>query len=478
MSQTVLQRIPHSSTTALNFESGFCYDGIMNTTGIIAEYNPFHNGHLYHLEKARKLSGADYVIIVLSPDFVQRGEPSLLDKWVRTRMALACGADLVLELPVRSAAGSAEYFAHGGVSILSALGVVNALSFGCETDRLEPLMEYALFLSREEPDEYRKLLKEMLREGKSFAEARCLSYLKYRRGLSPSGRGCSFTDNRGSSCADGKDLSEDENVLAGILRSPNNILAAEYLKANIRYGSSMQPFPVPRAGAGYHDLDRILQNQTPDRDYPVVLSEGASSKEGYASAAGIRRALSEGISVKSQLPSASYHLLSEEMSANRYITSSDLDLPLHLKLAQNRSSLADYADVSEDLANRINHLLPLYTGFEQFAALLKTKQIAHTRVKRALLHILLDMKKQPEPGLRIKSPGYARVLGFCSSAGPLLREIKEHSSIPLITRLPSDDRMPEALQEDLKAADLWELLASHKTGAPVRCERKRRIIVI
>ena len=105
----------------------------MKTTGIIAEYNPLHNGHLYQMQQARRLSGSDYVIVVMSPDFVQRGEPALLDKWVRARMALEAGADLVLEMPVRYATGSAEHFAEGGVSVLDCLGVVDSLSFGCET---------------------------------------------------------------------------------------------------------------------------------------------------------------------------------------------------------------------------------------------------------------------------------------------------------------------------------------------------------
>ena len=135
----------------------------MKTTGIIAEYNPFHNGHLYQMQRARKLTGCDFLIIVMSPDFVQRGEPALLDKWVRARMALLGGADLVLELPVRYAAASAEFFAKGAVELLDCLGVVDALSFGCESDRMEPLMEYARFLSEEEPESVSFYLQEKLR---------------------------------------------------------------------------------------------------------------------------------------------------------------------------------------------------------------------------------------------------------------------------------------------------------------------------
>ena len=422
----------------------------MKTTGIIAEYNPFHNGHLYQMEKARALSGADYIIAVMSPDFVQRGAPALLDKWTRARMALEAGADLVLELPIRSATGSAEFFAQGGVSLLSSLGVVDALSFGCETDNLAPLEEYAHFLCMEEPEEYRTLLQSALKEGTSFAKARCRAFMKFKEShLSV------FKDLISSSFEDPHPADfEDTDItkLKDSLSSPNNILAIEYLKAIYKSGSRMRPVPVLRVGAGYHDR----------------------SLSCCASASGIRSALIAGKDVRSQMSSMAYELLQEELSSNRFLTSSDLDLPLHLKLTECRDSLSDYLDVSEDLANRIGNLLPQYTGFEQFTDLLKTKQIAHTRISRALLHILLGLKKRTDTIF----PQYARVLGFRKSAQPLLSKIKEYSSIPLITKLPPDSQMSTALREDLNASELWELLVSHKTGAPVRRERQRQIVLL
>ncbi len=418
----------------------------MKTTGIIAEYNPFHNGHLYQIQEARRISGADYVIVVMSPDFVQRGEPSLLDKWTRARMALDHGADLVLELPVRFASGSAEYFANGAVSLLSSLGVTDSLSFGCESVKIGPLLSYAQFLSEPEPEEYRSLLQDALRSGISYADARCTSY------LTCTGR-------------------EDPD---GLLRSPNNILAVEYMKAIFKTGSGMDIIPVKRIGAGYHDT-------VADNTLAVTGSiPDGSTQAMYASASGIRAALSKGQDIQNLMPPAALKLLKEEMSLKRFLVPSDLDLPLHLSLYEKKSSLTDYADVSEDLANRIERHLPQYLGFDQFTELIKTKQIAYTRVRRALLHIFLGLKKEA----LLCPVSCARVLGFRKSATPLLHEIKAHTKIPLITKLPpaaptdSHDQAIKSLEEDLRAAQLWEMIVSHKTGAPVRNERQRRIINI
>ena len=151
----------------------------MKTVGIIAEYNPFHKGHAYQIQKARELSGADYIIAVMSPDFVQRGSVALADKWTRTRMALLGGADLVLELPVCYACASAEYFAEGGVALLNALNVVDGLSFGCEAGNLELLSGAAHFFAlprEEEPALYRTFLQNRLKMGHSFPQARMEAY--------------------------------------------------------------------------------------------------------------------------------------------------------------------------------------------------------------------------------------------------------------------------------------------------------------
>lgn len=421
----------------------------MKTTGIIAEYNPFHNGHLYQMKKARALSGADYLIVVMSPDFVQRGTPALLDKWVRARMALMAGADLVIELPVRFAASSAEFFAGGSISLLSSLGVVQSISFGCESAHITPLADFAHFLSQEESPCFKSLIRSFLKEGASFAKARFLAWQKL------SGR-------------------QDPD---GLLHAPNNILAIEYLKAIYQQNIPMEVIPIHREGAGYHDTNLESIHASDPGKSSLSDSESARSSDPespHASASGIRLALSRGQDVRAFMPSFAHQLLSEEYARGRFLTSQSLDLPLHLKLHEKRSSLTQYLDVSKDLANRIDHLLPEYTGFEQFTDLLKTKQIARTRIQRSLLHILLELEKSDAP----MQVSYARILGFRKTAAGLLHSIKEHASIPLITRLPPEGQESPMLREDLNAAHLWEILAAANAHSMVQNERRRRIIMI
>ena len=211
----------------------------MKTVGIIAEYNPFHNGHAYQIQKAKEAAGADFAVIVMSPDFVQRGEPALVDKYSRAKMALASGADLVIELPVCYACGSAEYFAEGGISLLRQLGCVDALSFGCETDDPALFCKLADILLQE-PDEYRQKLRKYQKQGMTFPKARetaLLDYLSQNRKVRTS-------ISKDSSCAE----LPVSNVSA-LLSSPNNILGLEYAKALKKQNSSISILPIRRQGS-------------------------------------------------------------------------------------------------------------------------------------------------------------------------------------------------------------------------------------
>ncbi len=209
----------------------------MKVTGIIAEYNPFHQGHAYHLARARELTGADRLLVVMGGNFMQRGEPAIVDKYARAEMALKNGADLVLELPAAAATGSAEYFAEGAVELLDVSGVVDALCFGSELGKLAPL-EKAAALLLEEPEEYRQLLREELKRGKNFPEARETALSAF------------FPERE-------------------LLSAPNNILAIEYLKALKRRKSSIEAVTIPRLG-NYHGNDsgrcrrvRTVRNLSP-----------------------------------------------------------------------------------------------------------------------------------------------------------------------------------------------------------------------
>ena len=221
----------------------------MKVTGIIAEYDPFHNGHAYQIDKLKAERGSDYIIVVMSGDFVQRGAPAIIDKFTRTQMALSAGADLVLSLPVSISLSSAEYFAKGGVNLLDSLGVVDNLCYGCESINTE-LSEFLTYLFVNEPKLYRELLKAELRKGVSYPAARsnaCLSYLeKYE-----------------------PQLLTDRNMAKAFLSSPNNILALEYEKALLRKNSSINSAPIIREGSSFHN-EELRTFDTPKPAKPVM----------------------------------------------------------------------------------------------------------------------------------------------------------------------------------------------------------------
>ena len=466
----------------------------MKTVGIIAEYDPLHCGHAYHLKKARELSGADYVIAVMSPDFTQRGEPALIDKWIRGRMALDAGADLVLELPVRSAAGSAEFFAGGGVRLLDSLGCVDALSFGCEeADKFELLRQAARFFAGKEPEAYQTVLRNKLREGVSFPRARAQAFVSLheagRAGLAAPGRAARAASDGGLSSggtasdyglssgnAPYADFTPDE-VMDSLAR-PNNILAIEYMKAAIRLGSPMKMIPVKRLG-DYHQGQAFASAGSSDSRDNLQDADNvqASNRQvppgGFSSASAIRTALLEHNMILperyvSQLPSSSLALLSDELKCGRWVVPGDLDLLLHHELLDMRGRLQEFADIDEDLSNRIDKYLNQYTGFMQFAALIQSKQYTLARIRRSLLHVLLRIRKDEKPAL------CARVLGFRKTAQPLLRQISAHSLVPLSTGIPFSD-IPN---EDIYASHLWEMIVTNKTGRGLRHERQRQIIVM
>ena len=398
----------------------------MKVTGIIAEYNPFHQGHAYHLSRARELTGADRILIVMGGNFMQRGEPAIIDKYTRTEMALRNGADLVLELPAASATGSAEYFAEGAVELLDASGVVNELCFGSELGELEPL-EKAAELLLEEPEDYQELLRAELKKGKTFPEARetALSAFLPKQSL---------------------------------LASPNNILAIEYIKALKRRKSSIRPLTIQRLGS-YHGED----GQPAGAPHTV----SGNLPESFASASTIRCQLhtlekqivtsceqpafgSLMTALAKELPPSSFGLLKDVLLADRLVQAEDFSLPLHYRLMQAKEPLefSVYLDVSEELSRRIYSLRQEFTGWNAFLDLVRTRQYTRSRVSRALLHILLDIRQE-----EVLPPTHLRVLGFRREASDLLSEIKKKSRLPLITKAAGH---PE-LSEEIRISSLYHL---------------------
>lgn len=396
----------------------------MNITGIIAEYNPFHNGHAYQLREARRITDAGYLIVVMSGDYVQRGTPAILEKHIRTRAALENGADLVLELPVRFSTASAMDFASGAVKILDALHCVTHLCFGSESGNLASLSAAAELLERE-PPEYRAVLQSALRDGISYPTARQKAF---------------------ASCIGADGCPES------LLKSPNNILGIEYLRALLRLNSTIRPVTVERTSDNYH-LDR-LENL-------------------YASASAIRTALLEKRPEQTAcyVPSGMQIALEEAVAGNTLLTEDDFSLPLNYQLLQcTPEHLTGYLDVPQALANRIFRRRNEFTGFCQFAELLKTKEMTRTKINRTLLHILLQLEASQKP-LR-----HIRVLGFRKDAAPLLGLLKSSSTLPLITRLAS---LPEKeIREDLFASGLYRSVLACKTRTFQPEERTVPVVIV
>lgn len=400
----------------------------MKVNGIIAEYNPFHNGHKYHIEDAKKRTGADYTIVVMSGNFVQRGTPALLDKYTRTRMALSGGADLVLELPICCSISSAEYFATGAVALLDKLGLVDHLCFGSESGELAPLQKIAHILANE-PEEYSEKLRSNLKMGYSYPNARAWALIQY----APS-------------------LSMDKDTLS----SPNNILGIEYLKALERRKSSMLPDTTLRMGADYRDK-RLGENP--------------------CSALALRQAILGGQDIdflKEEMPDEAYHIMAESLQNAEPVVANDFSLQLHYKLLLEKSKgYCEYLDVSPDLSDRIRKKLGDFRSYLDFCDHLKSKDMTYVRISRCLLHILLNLDNASMEAVKAADYApYARVLGFRRDASPLLSAMKEKASIPIITKLADaqkqlDESALFILQKELCMNDIYLSAAAIKTGQPM-----------
>ena len=401
----------------------------MNVTAIISEYNPLHKGHLYHIETAKKETGAEFVIAIMSGNFVQRGTPAIMDKYVRAEAALKSGVDLVLELPVMYATASAEYFALGGVALANTLGCVTHLSFGSEYGQADKFMEAARLLT-EEPEEMKIPLKEALKDGLSYPAARAYA------------------------------VKVSHPELADILDKPNNILGVEYCKALLKLKSNIIPHTLKRQGQDYH-------------------SETADA--GFASATGIRKLLEDDSLetsdlLKAQLAPAAYDLLDTHMGQSP-LTEDDFSMLLRYKLiTENRAHLTEYFGVNRELSNRIYKHLNDFKNFSSFAEELKTKNITRTAINRALLHILLDVKASDVQAVTKRGcVDYIRVLGFRKEAAGLLKEFSDIPETPLITNLSA---APVLCENDIRADQIYQMCVSQKYHIPYQNEYQRKMLVV
>ncbi len=399
------------------------------TAAIIAEFNPFHNGHKLLTDRVRKDTGADYVIAIMSGDYVQRGVPAITDRQVRTTMVLMNGIDLVLSYPVRYCTSSAESFAEHAVRILDRLNVVDVLAFGSECGDIESLTEVAELLLEESPA-YTDALKEGLKNGLSYPAARASA------------------------------LPEHKDLLEG----PNNILGIEYIKALRRIGSRIEPFTIGREGASHLDDESI---QT------------------LSSAAAVRRAMARGTHIPGldkALPPDAFAILKEDIGL--YGITSEMDYSLLLADRLWRIDIPEvytrFADVTDDLANAILKKRIHYQNFVDFAERLKTKNLTRTHINRALLHIILDIRKEPET---MPDNLYAHVLGFRKDKEELLSLIADKASLPLVTRASKESEVLKGpalklFEEESRVSNLYETVRAQKSGEPFRSVLTKPIVVV
>ena len=403
----------------------------MKACGIVAEYNPLHTGHVYQMNKARQISQADCIIVVMSGNFVQRGEPAVIDKYARTRAALKAGADIVIELPVYYALSSAENFARGAVLTLNEMKAAS-ICFGAETDNADRLAKISHAIISESP-EYKAILNKALAEGLSYPAARQTALLEY--------------------------LPECKDIISG----SNNILAIEYIKAILGNNLNMTYYPVLREGAGYND----------DTDNAE-----------FASAFGIRKMLmsDEHDRLKTYLTPVMYEEISN--SKNCPLFPDDFSnifnhKMLFLKQQCNinhtdfAEKLAEYEDITAELANRFAAAFTGRDNIAEFAMKVKSKNIVYSRICRCIMHIILEIRKSMSDFYN--NIPYIRLLGFNKTGQLYLGSIKKELDVPFITKAAD---YKQKLIFDLACSDIYTQAVYEKYGYVMKNELQQNIIRI
>ena len=385
--------------------------------GIIAEYNPFHNGHLYHLLKSKEEAKAKTVVAVIGGNFTQRGEPSLVDKWAKDEMALRNGVDLVLELPTLYSISSAENFADGAIKILNSLKVVDTVSFGAETEDLNKLNIIANTL-QQEPKDYKDFLSDYLKKGESFPKARELALVKY--------------------------LNDDE--YSKIISSPNNILGIEYLKALKKYSSKITPICIKRKDAGH------LTNE-----YKGEIANATTIRK-FAFANRMK-------DVKTYTTPASFTILQDEMKNGHFVSGlAPFENIIIYKLrTMPIEEIAKLPDVSEVLEHLIKKAANSCNTIDDFISIVRSKRYTETRIRRILLYSLLNVTKK-DIDISKKTVPYIRVLGFNENGKHLLSKISRiNPRLHLITSVKKFENyninrnLKTILEKDILATNVYTL---------------------
>ncbi|MDR1515872.1 MAG: nucleotidyltransferase family protein [Synergistaceae bacterium] len=417
----------------------------LNAVGIIAEYNPLHRGHAYHIRKSRGRGGFNAVISVISSNFVQRGLPAVADKSVRAAMAIESGVDLVLELPVVFSSHNAGVFANAAVDILASTGLVSGVSFGMETPDLPALSALADLLN-EEPRSFKTSLKKFLREGYSFVQSRSMA------------------------------LDESVPGALDLLKSPNNNLALAYVKRVREKNYNIEPFAVERIGAGFHE-----------EELPSVTGNDIGAH--IASAAAIRSLLCAGKQDErdkqklaySMMPDACAALLREAWDGGRLALGGGRlwRAVRQALLRAGAEGLREISEMGEGLENRMIAAAWRSESFESFVESCVTRRYTKGRIQRHCAHLLIGLSHEESRAFQRSGPAYIRVLGANETGRSLLALMRDTASLPVISRAHVPKGRPDVLsvsgaakmmEIEHRAAELWEMLTDRPE---IRAEARR-----
>jgi len=400
----------------------------MRAVGLITEYNPFHNGHLHHLRQSLAVTGAEVSVAVMSGHFLQRGEPALVDKWLRAEMALAAGVDVVIELPFPWACNSAPHFARGAVQALGALGGIDALCFGSEAGEIDPLRRCADLLATEGKTVAAETAA-LLRQGVNYPAARARSVAALDAAAAP------------------------------LLETPNNILGLEYLRALAETASPIVPFTIGRTGAGYHD-------------------EEASGE--IASATGIRRMLGAGRGVEPYLPPAVHEIFAGALAAGGGLDSDHLHRLLLARILRGPESLAGLYQIEDGLAERLFAAALESSCYDELVDSINARHLTRTRIQRLLAYVLNETRRDEMDAFLEAGPLYLHLLGSSEKGRAFLGSCRKTLTVPLVQNYsrihpllnrrygaatPSGRLAQQMLESELRATRVYTLLMKNFAAA-------------
>lgn len=393
----------------------------MKITGLITEYNPFHYGHLYHYNKSKKITNSDTAICIMNGNFTQRGLPAITDKWSRAKMALESGIDIIIELPVVYGIRSANFFAKGAVKLLAFTNLVDEFVFGSESGKIESLIKIAKFLNKNN-EAFENEIKNLIHNGYSYPAAREKALKKFF----------------------------DKKEIISEIKSPNNILGIEYIRAVLENNLELKPLTIKRTSNNYHSTK--------------ISGE-------FASGSALRKLIknNEIENLKNLVPENSFRILKNELNNNKIpVSKNNLTYPLLAKLrTSSPEKLKNYAEINNGLENRFFKASLESGTYNELINNINTKSITQNRIQRNLLHILFGLTEKEFYKIDQSGPAYLRVLAFNKKGENILAKLKKKSNLPLITKisnhlnevdLKSSNPVKKQLSYEILADDIYSLL--------------------